>query len=162
MKTVIVYYSLTGNVRWAAEQAAEALGADLLPLVPSKAYPDSGFKKFFWGGKSAVMGEVPRLEPYAFDAAAYDLVVLAGPVWASTFAPPLRTFVRDNREALAGKNFAALLCYSGGGADKALDKLRKELDVEAWRATVVLTDPKDRPSEANDALLSDFCRALEE
>ena len=161
MKAIVVYYSLTGNVRWAAEQVAAAIGADLLPLVPCKAYPDKGFRKFFWGGKSAVMGEVPRLEPYAFDGQAYDLVVLATPVWAGTFAPPLRTFVRENRDALLGKSIAALACFSGGGADKALDKLSKELGASLC-ASVVLTDPKDKPSEANDALLADFCRLLEQ
>ena len=64
MKRVIVYYSLSGNTRFAAEQIARRLGADLLPIAPEKAYPDRGFRKFFWGGKSAVMAETPALQPY--------------------------------------------------------------------------------------------------
>lgn len=89
MKTAIVYYSMSGNTRYAAERIAQTIGADLIPLVPTKAYPDSGFKKFFWGGKSALMGDKPALEPYAFDPNAYDLVILGTPVWAGTIAPPL-------------------------------------------------------------------------
>ena len=80
MHPIIIYYSLHGNTRTVAEQMAARLHADLLSLVPLKAYPDSGFKQFFWGGKSAIMGEKPRLETYAFDPAAYDMVIFGSPV----------------------------------------------------------------------------------
>ena len=80
MKSAIVYYSMSGNTQFAAKRIAEALAADLIPLVPKKAYPDSGFKKFFWGGKSALMGDKPALEPFAFDPDAYDLIVFGSPV----------------------------------------------------------------------------------
>ena len=29
-----------------------------------KAYPTKGFRKFLWGGKSAVMAEKPKLLPF--------------------------------------------------------------------------------------------------
>ncbi len=46
---------------------AKAVSADKLRLEPKKAYSTSGFSKFFWGGKSAVMAEKPELEPYDVD-----------------------------------------------------------------------------------------------
>ena len=98
MKTLIVYYSLTGNVDFAARTLSERIGADTLRLEAQKAYPDKGFKKFFRGGKSAVTGEKPALVPYSFDAAAYNRIVFGSPVWAGTFAPPLRTFIEENAE----------------------------------------------------------------
>ena len=79
MKAAIVYYSQSGNTSYVAEKVAAILAADLIPLVPVKAYPDSGFKKFFWGGKSALMGDKPALEPYAFDPESYDLVIFGAP-----------------------------------------------------------------------------------
>ena len=159
MKTIIVYYSLTGNVAQTAQKLAEALGADTLALEPEKAYPDKGAKKFLWGGKCAVMKEKPALKPYDFAAENYDRVILATPVWASTFAPPLRTFVEDNRAALAGKTMAALVCCSGGGPEKALAKLAALVGC-AWEATAILIDPKDRPDPKNDAALDDFIAKL--
>ena len=82
MKALIVYYSMSGNTEYAAGRIAGRLGADLLRLEPEKAYPDSGFRKFFRGGKSAVMAEKPRLRPYQFDAGAYDTIIFGFPVWA--------------------------------------------------------------------------------
>ena len=159
MKTAVVFYSMSGNTKYAAEEIAKALGADLIALVPKKTYPDSGFKKFFWGGKSAVMGEKPKLEPYVFDAAAYDLIILGAPVWAGTFAPPLRTFIHEQRDALQGKRLAAFFCCSGGPG-KVLEKLRAYLNGQPERE-LILIDPKDKPSSEADLMIDDFCAALQ-
>lgn len=161
MRTIIVYYSLTGNVHWTVQQIADRLGADTLRLVPQKAYPDKGLRKFLWGGASATMAEKPKLEAYEFDAAMYDRIIWATPVWASTFTPPLRTFILDNKEDLAGKSNAVVLCYSGGGAAKAMEKLRKELTIDNWDATLVLVDPVDRPKPDTQAAIEAFCRSLQ-
>lgn len=158
MKTVIVYYSLEGNTDYAAAQIAELLGAELLRLEPVKAYPTGKVGKFFWGGKSAVMAEAPQLQPYRFDAASCERIIFGSPVWASTIAPPLRTFIREND--LKGKKIAAFLCQSGAGAEKAFVKLKNELGIDALEAELVLIDPKSRPNEANKRRITGFCEKL--
>jgi flavodoxin len=160
MKTAVVYYSMSGNTEFAAERIAGILGADLIRLIPEKAYPDKGFRKFFWGGKSAVMGEKPALEPFAFHAEEYEQIILGTPIWAGTFAPPLRTFADQYRDALAGKSFAFFACMSGSGAEKAAAKLAKFLGIDAFAATLVLIDPKDKPVPDTDAKIEAFCAAL--
>ena len=157
MKTIVVYYSLEGNTAYAAEKIAAALGADMLRLKPKKAYPSSGFQKFFWGGKSAVMAEKPKLVPYSFDGALYERIVFGFPVWAGNVTPPLRTFIRD--ENLAGKRFAAFACESGSGAEKAFGKLKAALGIDAFDAELVLIDPKSRPDPANGEKIRAFCDA---
>ena len=159
MKTAIVYYSMSGNTRYAAEKMASLLNADLVPLTPKKAYPDSGFKKFFWGGKSAFMGDKPQLEPYAFDPNAYDTIILGGPVWAGTFPPPLRTFVEDNRAALQDKRLAAFFCCSGGPG-KVLEKFKAFLADDRLEQALILIDPKDKPSSENENKIVAFCDAM--
>ncbi|MBR1929909.1 MAG: hypothetical protein IJ833_00290 [Lachnospiraceae bacterium] len=42
------------------------------------------------------MGETPALQPYEFNIEKYDRIIFGTPVWASTFVPPLRTFINDN------------------------------------------------------------------
>ncbi len=158
MKTLIVYYSLEGNTKWTAEQIASQLSADTLRLVPKKAYPDKGFKKFFWGGKSAVMKETPALEPYTFDTNAYECIIFATPIWAGTFAPPLRTFIQS--EKLDGKQFAFAACSSGGGADKAFAALRNLLGISGKTAELSLTDPLTHPKDADKEAISAFCEQL--
>ena len=55
MKTLIVYYSMSGNTAYAAERIAERIGADTLRLVPTKEYRNKGLKKFLQGGKSVLL-----------------------------------------------------------------------------------------------------------
>lgn len=158
MRTLIVYYSLGGNTEYAADIIASRLGADTLRLEPEKAYPDRGFRKFFWGGKSAVMAETPQLKPYAFDAAGYDRVILGFPVWAGNVTPPIRTFVRDND--LKGKRVAAFACQSGAGAEKAFGRLKAALGVDELEAELILIDPKSKPGAENDRKIGAFCDKL--
>ena len=160
MRNLIIYYALTENTDAAARTIAGRLGAELLRLEPERAYPDSGFRKFFWGGKSAVMAERPALKPYRFEPDAFDRVILGFPVWAGTFAPPLRTFALAHGEALRGLRLAAFACQSGAGGEKALAKLRQCLGVDALEAELVLIDPKDKPAPENDAKLEAFCARL--
>ncbi len=160
MRTLIVYYSLEGNTHWTAQAVAAKLGADALRLEPVKAYPTSGFKKFFWGGKSAVMAERPPLQPYDFRPERYDRIVFGFPVWAGNVAPPLRTFARDHQAALKGKRIAAFACQSGAGAEKAFGKLRACLDIGGLEAELVLIDPKDKPNAENDGKIAAFCDRL--
>lgn len=75
MKTAVVYYSMSGNTAAASKKVAEGLHADLIEIKPVKAFPDKGFKKFLWGGKSAVMAEKPKLMPYQFDPERYDQII---------------------------------------------------------------------------------------
>lgn len=164
MRTAIVYYSMSGNTEYVAEKIADKLKASdevrLIKICPQKAYPDKGAKKFLWGGKSAVMGDTPKLLPYEFKANDYDRIIIGTPVWASTFVPPLKTFFNENPD-MNKKPVAVFTCFSGGGADKAILKLKKYLDIENFEAELILIDPKDNVKAEDDMKISEFCSALD-
>lgn len=157
-KTLIVYYSLEGNTEYAACMISEIGGFDMLRLVPVKKYPDKGFRKFFWGGKSAVMAETPELEHYEFQAEKYGRIIIGFPVWAGNVTPPIRTFVRDSD--LRGKKVAVFACESGAGAEKAFDKLKAALKIDHFEAELILIDPKAKPDAANEEKIRNFCTLL--
>ena len=158
MKTLIVYYSLEGNTAETAGKIAAELHADLLCLEPVKAYPTGKVGKFVWGGKSAVMAEKPALKPYSFQKSDYQRIIFGFPVWASTFAPPLRTFIRE--QDLSGLQFAAFACQTAAGAEKAFPKLKQELQIDRFAAELVLLDPKTKPDPQNDEKIKAFCKKL--
>ncbi|MDO4806989.1 MAG: flavodoxin [Coriobacteriales bacterium] len=160
MKTAVVYYSMSGNTEFVAKQMAEEIPADLVRLAPVKEYPSKGVRKFLWGGKSAIMSEAPTLLPYDFDVTAYDRIVFGTPVWAGTFAPPLRTFIRDYKDELAGKSLAAFACCAGGDAKKTFPKLKEALGVDSLEQELVLTDPKDNRKRSDDNAIRVFCSKL--
>ena len=160
MRTAIIYYSMSGNTEFAAEKIAKKLEADVIRIEPVKAYPDKGVKKFFWGGKSAVMGEEPELLPYDFQAEQYDTIIIGTPIWASSFAPPIKTFLSKNRN-ITDKKIAVFTCFSGGGADKAIEKMKKFIGVDTFLAELILVDQKDKENPENDVMIEEFCRKCE-
>ncbi len=161
MKAAIVFYSMGGNTKYAAEKIAEKINADLIEIKPEKQYPDKGFRKYLWGGKSAVMGDIPKLIPYDFDSEKYDTIIFGYPVWASNFTPPIKTFIKENLEKIAEKEFAVFACSMGGGAEKSFEKLKNYLFINNFKATLSLIDPKDKPSEENNNKINDFISKLE-
>ena len=163
MRTAIVYYSMSGNTKYVADKIAGQLKVsgevDIIRIVPEQNYPDKGVRKFFWGGKSAVMGDAPALQPYEFSAQKYDKIIFGTPVWASTFTPPLRTFINENPD-VKGKKIAVFTCFSGGGADKAIDKLRRHIGIEKFEAELILVDPEKSVKEEDNTKIAKFCSAL--
>ena len=159
MMTAVIYYSLEGNTKYAAERIAARLGADLTPLVPVKKYPTGKVSKYFWCGKSAMFRESPRLEPYRFDQNKYDLLILGTPIWAETFTPPLRTFIQENK--LRRKKVALFASCSGGPAEKCFAQLKKETGDCTVVSTLRLVEPLKGIQAEVDRNISNFCSALE-
>ena len=160
MKKAIVYYSMSGNTDYVANYISKIIDADLIRIEPKKGYPNKGLKKFLWGGKSAVMGETPELEEYEFDSDKYDYIIFGTPVWASSFTPPIRTFIKENKDKLQGKKFAVFICYMGGGAEKAIEKLKQFLEISSLEAELILIDPKDRKTDNKDKQIEEFCNKI--
>ena len=161
MKTAIVYYSMCGNTEFVAEKIKKELtDAELIEIKPVKEYPNKGIKKFLWGGKSAIMSETPKLNPYEFSADNYEQIVIGFPVWASRIAPPLRTFIEENKEALKSKTISSYACQAGNGAEKALAGLKELLGISDFKSTTILIDPKDKQTEVNENIISKFCDSI--
>ncbi|MCR5629514.1 flavodoxin domain-containing protein [Eubacterium sp.] len=162
MKTLVVYYSLEGNSKYIAEniKSYDEGNITLLELIPVKKYPTGAVSKFFWGGKSAMMGEKPELESYSVNLSEYDRVIFGFPVWAARFTPPLRTFIDENRDALEGKKISAYACMAGSGGDKALSKLKEELGISEFEEQMILINPKEKYNEENNKKIEEFCEKL--
>ena len=160
MKKAIVYYSMSGNIDYVANYISKKVDADLIRIDPVKEYPNKGLTKFLWGGKSAIMGNTPILKNYEFDDSKYDCIIFGTPVWASCFTPPIRTFIKENREKIKNKKLAVFFSYMGGGADKALEKLKNFLEIENFSAELILIDPKDKRTDEKDKQIDEFCEKI--
>lgn len=111
MKTLVVFYSLEGNVAKISKAIAETMNADILEIKLKKPLNPNSFIKFIIGGFGAVRGWVPKLMPYTIDLNEYELIIIGTPVWASLPVPAVNTFFKDNN--LTGKNIAIFCSYKG-------------------------------------------------
>ncbi len=152
MKKLVVFYSLEGNTKLIAKTIADELGADLLELIPEKDISPTGFMRFVWGGKAALMKESPKLKPFEINPENYDYIFLGTPVWAFTYAPPFNTFFKQFK--LTNKKIA-LFCCHGGGKGKVFTNLKKELSNNEITGEIDFIDPlKNIPENCQKSALS--------
>jgi flavodoxin len=125
MKTLIAFYSLTGNVKKIALSLVQATGGELLEIKPKKDIPAKGFMKYMIGGHQAIKKETPELVAFDTNPGDFDLIFIGTPDRASNFAPAIRSFLVQAK--LQNKKIA-LFCSHGGDNDGGtLAKLEKEL-----------------------------------
>ena len=48
----------------------------------------------------------------------------------------------------------------GGGAEKAIEKLKQFLEISEFAAELVLIDPKDKKSDEKDKRVEEFCEKI--
>lgn len=101
-KTLVVYFSASGNTKRVAELVASELSADLFEIVPAKPYTDDDLN---WMNRSSrvckehddeslqnielVTTEVPNWDEY-------DNVVIGYPLWWREAAWPVNNFIKGN------------------------------------------------------------------
>jgi flavodoxin len=156
MKAVVVFYSYDRNCTFVAGQLKTQLNADLIQIQMQDDKRRRGFAKFFWGGGMVFMNKKPPLKPYAFDPAAYDLIILGAPVWAGSPAPPLKTLL--SQTAMSGKKIALFVCH-GGGKGNALGKLKAMLGGNEIVAEADFKEPL-RNSEEAERQIADWVKRI--
>jgi len=112
-KELVVYYSHSGNTKKGAMLISKVTGADVLELVPERAYP-----KGMWATvdefKKELAGDLRRaILPYDVDVSQYDTIYIGTPNWGDTLATPLRSFF--DKEDLADKRIMPFVTHGGGG-----------------------------------------------
>lgn len=147
-KTLIVYYSLEGNVDFVAKKIAETLGADIFRIETLKEYPKKGLLKFFHGGKDVVSGIKPELKGELPSLEGYDKLVIGAPVWAAKPAAPLNTFF--DKVDLSGKKCYAFASSAGGNSKKCLEIMASEIAKKGGtvEACAEFTNPLKKPDVA--------------
>ena len=101
-KTLVVYYSASGNTRRVAEAIAQAANADLFEIVPTEVYTSDDLN--WTNANSRVSREhddeslrdVPLTTTEVPDWDSYDTVLLGYPIWWGIAAWPVDNFVKAN------------------------------------------------------------------
>ena len=110
-KAAVIYYSLDGNTRFVASEICRATGAQSIEITRNKKLPGLPIVKHFVGGMEVKLKKSPPVTPLLMDLSPYETLYVGAPVWASSFASPLRTFLAAN--GFKGKKIHLFCCYAG-------------------------------------------------
>lgn len=124
-KTIVVYYSYSGNTKAAAQIIQAQLDADIFEIETVKSYP-SVYKEVTEQAKKEIKeGYKPEIKNKVNNIAQYDTVVLGSPIWWGTVAPAVSTFMAEHD--LAGKTIIPFVTHGGGGSGRSFDDIKKAL-----------------------------------
>jgi flavodoxin len=125
MKTLLVYYSLTGKTELVAQTLARELGADLR-RVEDVDPPTVNWWFMVTAGFAAARGAEAPIKPMDTSLQGYDRVFVGSPVWAGSPSTPINTFIA--RADFSGKAVIPFMTMGGDDAAGALKKLGERIE----------------------------------
>jgi len=113
MKSLVLYFSRSGNTRFVAEEIAKAAKADIEEIFEQK--DRKGAIGYISAGKDAMMKKPSKIQPITTNVSEYDKIYIGQPVWGWTMVPALRAMLEEND--FTGKKIV-LFCTMDGSGDK--------------------------------------------
>lgn len=136
-KTLVVYYSASGNTERVAKDIAEAAGADLFEIVPTEVYTSEDLN---WTNSDSRVSrehddeslrDVPLTTTEAPDWDSYDTVFIGYPIWWGIAAWPVDTFVKNND--FTGKTVIPFATSSSSGMGQSGSLLADMAGTGEWQ-----------------------------
>ena len=133
-KTLVLYFSASGNTKAVAETIATAAGSELYELTPAEPYTSDDLR---WTNpdsrvntehndpahRTAIAGELP-------DLAAYDTIFLGYPLWWRE-APSIVWNFMENAD-LSGKTIVPFCTSGGSGMGSSATNLQSAASGASW------------------------------
>lgn len=120
MKSLVVYYSNSGNTELIAKGIARCLNADLRKVEEVRKRSILGY---LWGAICARRGKSSRIKSMDFNLDEYDLIFLGTPVWAARPTPAINAFVsRANFKNKKVVVFVTMAATGDKSTIKAIDE----------------------------------------
>lgn len=121
MKTLIVYYSRTQQTKKIAEAIQKNLDCDIEEISVGEKY--NGVIGYIKGGFDASAKRVCEINKITKNPKDYDLVIIGTPVWASTMATPIYSYLKEYGGQI--KSLASFCTCGGSGYEKTFKNITK-------------------------------------
>lgn len=125
-KTLVVYFSATGNTKAVAGEIARLTGADLYEIVPAVPYTDDDLN--YNNNNCRANQEMndasarPAIGSRAIDVSSYDIVFIGYPIWWGTMPRIINTFL-DTYD-LSGKAVLPFCTSGSSGIAQSVSDIR--------------------------------------
>lgn len=154
MKSLVVYYTRTGNARFVAETIAAEIGADVEEVIDLK--KRTGVLGYLSGGSDARRGKETEIASTKKSPAEYDLVIVGTPVWAGRPAPAILTYFK--KHDFADKKVAVFFTQ-GGKKPQAIDETKALIPNSECIGELTLINALENKVESEKQIV-DWCKTL--
>lgn len=122
-KTLVAYFTYSGNAKKVAERVAKLADADIFEIVTKNAY-SSDYQTCIEEAKKEVAANArPEITDKVQDMNQYDTLVVGFPNWCSTCPMVVLTFLEQYD--LTGKKIYSFVTNGGGGCGRSAEDIAK-------------------------------------
>ncbi len=122
-KTLVVYYSYTGNCREIVTTLTSQMEADVLEIQPAEKglkYEDNNYAlgtQLLNAIKTNPndAGSYPAIDPVATSLDDYETIIIVTPLWWSQMAANMQTYLFNYGPQMAGKNIGLIVSSASSG-----------------------------------------------
>ena len=155
MKTLVAYFSASGQTAKLAKTLAGVTGGDLFEIAPETAYTAADLDWMDKKSRSTIEMKDPESRPAiagkVADMAQYDTVFVGFPIWWYQAPRIIETFLESYD--FSGKTVIPFATSGGSGMGRTVDELRKLCPNANWKAGKMVNGVSDKA-------LADWANAL--
>lgn len=146
MKTLVAYFSASGQTAKLAKTLAGVTGGDLFEIVPETAYTAADLDWMDKKSRSTIEMKDPKSRPAiagkVADMAQYDTVFVGFPIWWYQAPRIIETFLESYD--FSGKTVIPFATSGGSGMGRTVDELRKLCPNANWKAGKMVNGISDK------------------
>lgn len=165
-KTLIVYYSYTGNCSAIVNTMTKQLEADVLEVQPAEKGLKYEANNYALGTQllNAIKANpndgssYPAIDPVQTSLDSYQNVIIVTPLWWSQMAAIMQTFLFQNASKLSGKNVALIVSSHSSGISGVVADAKRLLPDVTWMGDALWINNSNRSNTAT--LLQDWLKKL--
>ena len=139
-KTLVVYYSYTGNCRAIVNTLTSQIEADVLEIQPAEKGLKYEANNYALGTQllNAIKANpndassYPAIDPVTTSLSSYQNIIIVTPLWWSQMAAIMQTYLFNNSSQMAGKHVGLIVSSHSSGISGVVADARRLLPDVTW------------------------------
>ena len=156
-KTLVVYYSYTGNCRAIVNTLTSQIEADVLEIQPAEKGLKYEANNYALGTQllNAIKANpndassYPAIDPVSVSLSDYQNIIVVTPLWWSQMAAIMQTYLFNNSSQMAGKHVGLIVSSHSSGISGVVADARRLLPDVTWMGDALWINASNHSNRAS-------------
>lgn len=161
-KTLVVYYSFTGNCKSIVTSLTTNIEADVLEILPAQAGLDYAANNYAIGSglisaireKPSEAASYPAIKPFNRNAADYERIIVVTPLWWSNMAAIMQSYLFQEGSKMKGKTIGLIVSSHSSGISSVVADAKRLIPEGVFHENNLWINASNRSQQ--DALIKEW------
>ena len=165
-KTLVVYYSYTGNCRDIVNTLTSKIEADVLEILPAEKGLRYEANNYALGTQllNAIKanpndaGSYPAIDPVTTSLSSYQNIIIVTPLWWSQMAAIMQSYLFQSASQMAGKHVGMIVSSHSSGISGVVSDAKRLLPNDTWMGDALWINASNHSNRAT--LIENWLKTL--